>query len=168
MTEDQHQPARLAALNFNSVIAFLCAALGIAIFVAIPSQVQEPPRFFGQSSTGLSPKIFPTIVAAGFIIIGAIYGVASLKLREVNHLATLTAQNVTNLAVTVVIMLAYVFLLRPIGFVASSIVVATSISLYYGSRDPIGIGIVGVLAPLAIFTLFTKYLSVFLPPFPRF
>ena len=93
---------------------------------------------------------------------------ASLKLREVNHLATLTAQNVTNLAVTVVIMLAYVFLLRPIGFVASSIVVATSISLYYGSRDPIGIGIVGVLAPLAIFTLFTKYLSVFLPPFPRF
>ena len=168
MTEDHHQPARLAALNFNSVIAFLCAALGIAIFVAIPSQVQEPPRFFGQSSTGLSPKIFPTIVAAGFIIIGAIYGVASLKLREVNHLATLTAQNVTNLAVTVVIMLAYVFLLRPIGFVASSIVVATSISLYYGSRDPIGIGIVGVLAPLAIFTLFTKYLSVFLPPFPRF
>lgn len=168
MTEPSPGSARSLSVNFNTAIAILSIVLGVAILLAIPSQVQEPPRFFGRSSSGLSPKIFPTVVAAGFIVIGAIYVVASLRLRETNHLRTLSPQNLLNLAVTVIVMVAYVLLLRPIGFVASSMIVATTISLYYGSRDPIGIGIVGVLAPLGIYTLFTRYLSVSLPPFPRF
>jgi putative tricarboxylic transport membrane protein len=168
MNDTTPGPGRALLVNFNTAIALLSIALGLAIWFLIPLQVQEPPRFFGRSSSGLSPKIFPSLVAAGFVVIGAVYFIASLRLREVNHLATLTMQNLINLAVTVVIMVAYVLLLRPIGFVASSVIVATSISLYYGSRDPIGIGIVGLLAPFAIFTLFTRYLSVSLPPFPRF
>jgi hypothetical protein len=63
-------------------------------------------------------------------------------------------------------MVGYVALLRPLGYALSSALVATGISLYYGSRSVVGIAIVGVVAPLAIFYLFTRGLSVSLPPFP--
>ena len=71
-----------------------------------------------------------------------------------------------NLAVVLAAMLAYVALLRPLGYVATSMGVATAISFYYGSRNLVGIGLTGIAAPLAIYYLFTRFLSVSLPPFP--
>ena len=63
-------------------------------------------------------------------------------------------------------MTAYVTLLMPIGYVASSILVACSISIYYGSRSVFGIAMTGVAAPVIIYLLFTRLLIVSLPAFP--
>lgn len=153
-------------LNFNSVLALGCIALGITIWLLVPYQVAEPPSFFGRSSGGISPRMFPRILAVGFVIIGGLYFVASRKMTEVNGFRALSASAYLNVAFILVAMIAYVALLRPIGFVASSIIIATTIAIYYGSRNPVGIAITGIVAPIVIYLLFTRMLSVSLPPFP--
>lgn len=164
MTQGSQQAGR--RFNFNSIAALACIALGVAIWLLVPYQVAEPPSFFGRSSAGVSPKLFPQVIAIGFVIIGAFYLVASFRMDEPNGFVGLPRSAYVNLGFVLLAMIAYVALLRPIGYVASSILVATTISLYYGSRNPVGIGITGFAAPVAIYYLFTRFLSVSLPPFP--
>jgi hypothetical protein len=156
----------LGRWNYNSGVALGCIALGVAIWLLVPSQVDEPPVFFGQASSGISPKLFPKIAAGGFIVIGALYFVASFRMEERSSFRDLPATAYVNLLVVLVAMVLYVALLRPLGYALSSALVATAISLYYGSRNVLGIAIVGIGAPLAIYYLFTRWLSVSLPPFP--
>lgn len=156
----------LARFNFNSAAALCVVALGVAIWLLVPYQVAEPPSFFGRSSAGISPKLFPQMIAIGMVIIGACYFFVSLSMEQVNGFRGLPFSAYVNLGVVLVAMLAYVALLRPLGYVATSMAVATSISFYYGSRNPVGIGLTGILAPLAIYYLFTRHLNVSLPPFP--
>ena len=158
----------LQRVNFNTVVALGIILLGAGMLWIIPTQIAEPPRFFGRSSTGLSPKLFPQIVAVAFIVLGVVYGIASLKMTEPNGFAGMRASAWVNLGVVLVAMTAYVLLLIPIGYVAASVLVAITISLYYGSRSLIGIGLVGIAAPFLIFYVFTGLLGVSLPPFPRF
>jgi putative tricarboxylic transport membrane protein len=155
-----------ARWNFNTGVALGCIALGAAIWLLVPSQVDEPLVLFGQSSSGMSPKLFPRIAAVGFMLIGALYLLASFRMEERSTFRDLPWGAYVNLAVVLVAMVGYVALLRPLGYALSSALVATGISLYYGSRSVVGIAIVGVVAPLAIFYLFTRGLSVSLPPFP--
>ncbi|MDZ5696627.1 tripartite tricarboxylate transporter TctB family protein [Chelativorans sp. M5D2P16] len=152
--------------SYNTVVALGCIALGVAVWLMIPYQVQEPPAIFGQNSSGISPTLFPRIAAIGFILIGALYFVASLRMNEPNPFRELPALAYGNLAVVLVAMVLYVALLRPLGYALSSALVASAISLYYGSRNVFGIAFVGVVAPLAIYYLFTRMLTVSLPPFP--
>ncbi|WP_405404407.1 tripartite tricarboxylate transporter TctB family protein [Paracoccus sp. Ld10] len=167
MTPTQAAPSGiLNRLNFNSVVALGCVLLGLVIWLLIPTEVKEPPSFFGRPSAGISPRLFPEVIATGMMIIGAFYFVASLKMTELNGFRGLSVSAYVNLCVILFAMIAYVVLLRPLGYVASSMMVATAISIYYGSRNAVGIGITGILAPLAIYFLFTRYLNVSLPPFP--
>ncbi len=153
-------------LNFNTVVALGCILLGIAIWFLIPYQVQKPPTFLGQNSSGLSPALFPRLAAAGFVVVGLAYLVLSFRMYERSTLRELPASAYVNLAVLLAVMIVYVALLRPLGYVLSSMLVATGIALYYGSRNAFGIAAVGVAAPLAIYFLFTRMLTVSLPPFP--
>lgn len=156
----------LSRLNFNSAAALAVVALGVAIWLLVPHQVAEPPRFFGRSSAGISPKLFPQIIALGMMLVGACYFYASLRMEQVNGFARLPLSAYVNLAVVLAAMVVYVALLRPLGYVATSMIVATTISIYYGSRNFLGIGLTGIAAPLGIYYLFTRFLSVSLPPFP--
>lgn len=155
-----------ARFNSNSVTALVIVALGIAIWLLTPYQVAEPPTFFGRSSAGVSPKLFPQIIAVGMVITGACYFYLSRSMDEINGFVGLPLSAYVNLGVMLAAMIAYVAFLRPLGYVATSMVVATGVSVYYGSRNAIGIGLTGIVAPLVIFFLFTRYLGVSLPSFP--
>ncbi len=161
-------PGLLARWNFNTVVALLVTAMGIAIVLLVPSQVEDPPRLFGMAPQGISPETFPTIVGGLFIATGLAYLATSFGLREVNGFATLTGQAAFNIGVVLALMFLYIVMLRPLGFIASSGITAIALSLYYGSRNPIGIGIVAIVIPVTVFYLFTRVLYVSLPPFPEF
>src|SRR5690606_3437900 len=98
MTEGDDADRIFAKLNINSGVALGCIALGIAIWVLVPYQVEEPPAFFGQSSSGISPKLFPRIAAAGLIVTAIAYFFASLRMDEPNLLRELPASAYLNLA----------------------------------------------------------------------
>jgi hypothetical protein len=155
-----------ARWNFNTTAALGCFLLGLAILLLVPSQVDEPPRFFGQTSSGISPKLFPRLAAIGLMAIGALYFVASFRMAERGAFGDMPRGAYLNVLFVLAAMALYVALLRPLGYVLSSALVATTISLFYGSRNPVGVAAVGLGAPLAIYYLFTRWLTVSLPPFP--
>ncbi len=165
MTDEGAGRRVIDRLNFNTAVAIGCILLGAAIWILVPYQVDEPPALFGQSP-GMSPQLFPRIAAIGFVVIGGLYLVTSLRMDELSTFRELPASAYLNLAVVIALMVAYVVLLRPLGYALSSMLVATSISLYYGSRNIFGIAVVGFCAPLAIYYLFTRMLHVSLPPLP--
>jgi hypothetical protein len=166
MTKESEGGGILEKLNFNSAAALISIALGITIFALIPHQVEEPPVFFGQSSSGISPKLFPQIAAVGLIVIGIAYFFTSFRMNEPNGFLELPTSAYVNLAVAVAAMIAYVTLLLPLGYALSSALVAIAFSVYYGSRNLLGIALIGIGAPFAIYYLFTRVLSVSLPPLP--
>ncbi len=166
MSDEQARGDSPKRFNFNTVVALGSILLGAAIFVLTPYQVAEPPALFGRSTSGISPQLFPRIAGIGFIVFGAALALVSLRLRETNTFAELPWGSYVNVAVIVAIMLGYVALLRPAGFVASSALAATAISVFYGSRNVFGIAFVGFVAPLTIYLLFTRALGVSLPAFP--
>ncbi|WP_127143038.1 tripartite tricarboxylate transporter TctB family protein [Pelagibacterium montanilacus] len=153
-------------LNFNVWLAIGMIVFGVAVWLLIPSQVDEPPTMFGQPAPGMSPALFPQMAAAGFVIVGVLYLIWSAKIAVVNGFASLPRSAYLNIGVVLITMIAYVVLLRPLGYAIASSLTALAITLYYGSRNIFGIVIVGIIAPLAIYFLFTRYLSVSLPPFP--
>lgn len=167
MTQDETGRAGfLSRMTINSWLALALIVLGVAIWLLIPYQVDEPPTFFGRSSAGISPALFPQIAAIGFVIVGIVYFLSSAKMTVVNGFKELPASAYLNLGVVLAVMIIYVVLLRPLGYAISSGLAALTIALYYGSRNIFAIALVGVVAPLAIYFLFTRYLAVSLPPFP--
>lgn len=162
---DSENPRRWHA-NADTWLAISTIMLGLAIWLLVPHQVDEPPSFFGQTNAGLDPKLFPQIAAAGFVIIGILYLVASFRMPGENHFRGLNSQTVVSLGIVLMIMIAYVALLRPLGFVISSGLVGLAVALLYGSRNIIGIFSVSIVAPVSIYLMFTRLLSVSLPPIP--
>lgn len=154
------------AWNTDTCIAAFTILLGVVIWLLIPHQVDQPRAFFGQINQGMSPSLFPQFAAAGFVIIGGLYLLFSFEMDSHNGFADLNMQDYVGIATVLVFMTAYAVLLQPLGFVISSGLTALAIALFYGSRNIIGITIVALVAPLLIYFMFTRLLSVSLPAFP--
>lgn len=152
--------------NFNTWAGVLCIAFAIFLFLIIPHEIEEPRKLFGQSTSALSPRLFPHIVAALFLIIGAWLTIASFGLHERNGLLCLDRSAVMNLGVSLILLVAYSLLLEPLGFMLSSALIAVGLALYYGGRNPLAIAVVAIGVPIATFIVFTRLLHVFLPEFP--
>ena len=55
-------------LNFNCVAAAAFVGLGVALALLIPSQIEKPLLILGQTSGGLDPALFPSIVAGALVV----------------------------------------------------------------------------------------------------
>lgn len=152
--------------NFNSWAGVLAVGFGLFLLLIMPHEIEEPPRLFGQSTSALSPKLFPSIVAGLFVLIGAWLAIAGFGLRERNGLRLLSREAVTNIAVSLALMLVYALALEPLGFILSSALIALALALYYGARNPFAIALVTIGVPVAIYAVFTRLLHVFLPEMP--
>ena len=157
-----------AGWNFNTALALATIALGGLVLVLVPQQVDMPMLLFGMQGNELSPRAMPRLAGWLLVVGGLVYLVESLRLRELNGLAAMSRQALANVGFLVGLMVVYVLVLIPVGFVASSIAAAAAIAFYFGSRNGIAILAVAVAAPVLIYLLFTRTLSVSLPPFPLF
>lgn len=164
MTNDAETAKRI---NFNTVSAVVFIALGIALFLIIPHQIDKPLiNLGGAGQSNLDAEAFPQMVASVFVLLGAWYLFVSFSLRQYNQLRDLNFEAVTNVAVTLVIMAAYVWLMISLGFVAGSAIMIFAMSTYFGNRNFVLSALVSVVIPLVVFVLFTKVLITSLPPFP--
>jgi hypothetical protein len=152
--------------NFNIGCAIGVIALGIAIWVLTPTEVEEARPLFGQPPSGLDPHLFPRMIAAIFVILGVWYAIRSLTLDEENLLRKLNREAIVNTVVSFATFFAFAEVLEICGFVISGALVMFFLSTFYGNRTYWLGALVSLAVPFAVFNLFTKLLLVFLPPFP--
>ena len=158
----------VARINFNSVLAAACIAFSVLLFLLVPWQVERPPMVLGQSASSLDPAFFPNLVAAGFLLVGVWYLRASFRLAEANGFRGMPPGSHGRIGVTVLAFVVYASILEPLGFVLSSAIVAGALSLFYGARSIVGILLIAIAVPAAVYAVFRRLLSVALPEFPDF
>ncbi len=140
--------------------------LGAFILLVIPEQIEKPLIIFGQSLNTLDPTLFPSIVAWGFIVLGAWGVYCSFSIDETNGLADLDREAFFNVGVTIAALFAYANLMVPLGFIPSSIILIAALSYFYGIRSIVLIILIATGVPTSIYLIFTKGLKVFLPEIP--
>ena len=138
------------------------------IFLVIPGQIEKPLIIFGQSLNMLDPTLFPSIVALGFVVLGAWGFFRSFSINESNGLAKLDREACANVGITIVAMITYSALMVPLGFIPSSVILLAGLSYFYGIRSISLIIVISVGVPTGIYFIFTRGLKVFLPEIPWF
>lgn len=152
--------------NFNIGCAIGVIALGIAIWVLTPYQVETAVPLFGKPASGLDPHLFPRMIAAVFVLLGVWYLWVALSLREENQLLKLDREAVVNTIVSLAAFFVFAELMDHVGFVISGFAIMFFLSTFYGNRTWwLGI-LVSLAIPFGVFNVFTKVLLVFLPEFP--
>jgi putative tricarboxylic transport membrane protein len=164
-------PERAAAgaksFNFNTAIAIGFVVLAVLLFLVIPTQIETPLVIFGQSLNALDPKLFPRIVAAGFLILGCVYVFISPSMTDENGLAKLNREAVLNVSVSVAAFAAYAWLMEPLGFIPSSALLIGGLSIFYGLRNIAHTQAISLGIPTLMYFVFTRALKVFLPEIPE-
>lgn len=151
--------------TFNTGCALGVIALGVAIWVLTPYQVEKAVPLFGQPASGLDPHLFPRTIAAIIVILGIWYFFRALKLDEENLLRKLDREAIVNTIVSIVTFAIFALVMEHVGFVIAGALVMFFLSTFYGNRSWwLGV-LVSVAVPFGVFNLFTKILLVFLPEF---
>jgi putative tricarboxylic transport membrane protein len=154
--------------NYNTVTAIVFLILWTIMFFAIPYQIQKPMLFMGRSLMGLKPTLFPQIATLALIFLNIWYLVISFRIKDKNLFTEVTRQGYFRVIASLVVFCAYALLFEHLGFVLSSILVAGSLSTFYGNRDVLVGALVSVGVPVGIYLVFTRLLKVSLPEFPLF
>ncbi len=165
---DQEAAARRPLDNFNAILALCTIVFGIAIVILTPYQVDVRPVLLGMGTTGLDPATFPMMIGGGFVLVGILYLIQSRTLHERNLFRDLDRDALINVSVTLLVGVAYVLILVPLGFVIASALCVASLAIFYGARNWLVIAFVAIGVPAVLFEAFTRILLVSLPGLPSF
>ncbi len=153
-------------INFNTVSAIIFIAIGIFLYIVIPSQIDKPLIQLAIGQFNLPPELFPKIMAVSMIILGSWFFYKSFFIVQVNELKNLDKEAITNVIVTLTMMAIYVPLMVGLGFVVGSAIMILAMSTYFGNRNYIFGVLISIILPMFIFVVFRRVLLVELPPFP--
>ena len=153
-------------INFNTVSAIIFIAIGIFLYIIIPSQIDKPLIQLAIGQFNLPPELFPKIMAVSMIILGSWFFYKSFFIVQVNELKNLDKEAITNVIVTLTMMAIYVPLMVGLGFVVGSAIMILAMSTYFGNRNYIFGVLISIILPMFIFVVFRRVLLVELPPFP--
>ena len=137
----------------------------LAASAAILIGVTAIPGRGGYGTSG--PRFVPLIVAGGLILLSALYLLRTWWRPDVT-LAERSAEeddatHWTTPGLIMVALLAYAFLLEPVGYPLATAAVFIAIARLLGSRSIIRDVLVGLVLGFGLFTAFTQYLGVSLP-----
>jgi len=156
----------------NELLFALASGLAaVAALVALPALVAKPKMLFGRSLSAMEPSLFPKItlilivVMACLLVPLAIRGM--LRTRESigneTHSLPLTEKPAFKVTVFFIVLVAYGLLLKPAGFLISSFLVISTLSLLLGNRNWIQIFLFASICPVALYLLATRGMLVSLP-----
>ena len=141
--------------------ALLVASVLSLIFMN--ALVATPKVLFGRSLSAIPPSLFPTIV----LTLLAIMCLAALLMIR-NRLSPLPTMGMSQsewlrAAILFGIMTLYALTMIPFGFLISTAIATTLISLHMGARSIFQIGVVALVGPMALYLAATRLLAVSLP-----
>jgi putative tricarboxylic transport membrane protein len=167
MDDDSHI-AWHKRFNFNTYAAIIFILLWTVVFFIIPYQIQKPMLFMGRTLMGLKPTLFPRLATLTLIALSIWFLIISLRIDEKNRFKDVAREGYFRIIVSLVVFVAYALLFEPLGFVVSSMLVAGTLTTFYGNRNILVGILVSLGAPLGIYYVFTRLLKVSLPECPFF
>ena len=146
--------------NFNTVAAIIFIALGIFLYIVIPSQIDKPLIQLSTGQFNLPPELFPQIMAICMVILGGWFLLKSFSIDQINELKNLDKEAITNVTVTLVMMALYVPLMVNLGFVVGSAIMIFAMSTYFGNRNYLVGAVISIFLPVLVFATFRRLLLV--------
>jgi len=154
------------------LIALASGLAAAAAIIAMPALVAKPKMLFGRSLSAMEPSLFPYItltlivVLACVLVLFASVGLWRNKGAVTNsnnvHVSLLDNPHVRT-SVFFVTLVLYGLILKPVGFLISSFLVISSLSLLLGNRNWIQIFLFAILCPIGLYLLATRGMLVSLP-----
>ncbi len=149
------------------VILTVCLVYGYTAFFTmdglLPPIMQRSPIW---------PSSFPKVLAVGGIVLSLaiVFGAersAGSKQQDID-LSRLGQYHYGQALCLLGLMVAYALLLRPLGFLASTVLFLSAGSFVLGERRFVLMGTVAAIATLSIWYLVNEVLGIFLSPLPTF
>lgn len=151
------------------VILLVCLAYGYAAYFTMDGSLPPIMR-----RSPIWPSTFPKVLAVGAIVLSlaVLLGLEKAPPKEDNasdiSLSRLGEYNLGQALMLLGLMVAYALLLRPIGFLAATVLFLFCGSFILGERRFVLMGIVAILAAGSVWYLVDSVLGIFLRPLPLF
>ena len=149
------------------------AVAGILLFVAaaivifIDKLVAPPKMLLGRTLTAIEPSLFPLVDMALMIGLCALFLLFAWRKRATwSAEADLPESETSNwgrVCILFAILIFYALVLKPFGFLISTIIVMVLLSLLAGNRNVPQILAMAILSPIALYLVATRLLLVSLP-----
>lgn len=150
-------------MSHRRKVLFGLAVVAIALLVCMPVIVDKPRPFFEQSISGLSTDAFPIFAALGILVLS----LAELARRDAREagagLDAAVRTSVLSILVPLTLIVLAAAVWEHLGYLATSVLVAASLSLWMGNRNLVSILVISVIFPASIYWLVTRVLSTHLP-----
>ena len=162
MTPDDPKPAYSARALFGLRLAALTVISLGGIILTQVSQIGTGAGFIV-----VGPRIFPTVVGAGFLVLGLLFLLRTTVLLDRDLVAEVTTEEATtDWATTILALLslvAYASLLHPLGYTLATALFFPVAGRILGSTRLRRDIIIGLALGFAIYLIFTRVLGVRLP-----
>lgn len=154
-----------AVLSRISAEAWLTGALLLLAVLCLAFMsflVAEPKLLFGRSLNAIKPTLFPTIVLAALALLSA--GFLFARRKSLLHIATSGEEHDVVLALKFfAVLIFYALTMAPFGFLISSALSLSAVSLLAGNRSLWQILAISLVSPVALYLVATRALAVSLP-----
>lgn len=167
-------------IHRNELLFSIASGLAaLAAIIALPAMVAKPKLLFGRSLSAIEPTLFPYIILSMILVLSilaavfaaiahrrsqpATVAVSQSKLEITGEESELDGSPLFRVAVFFVMLVAYGLLLKPVGFLISSFIVITVVSLLLGNRNWLQIIPFALISPVCLYLLATRVLLVSLP-----
>ena len=150
------------------VFLLLCLVYGYSAFFAMDAGL---PPFMRRNP--IWPSTFPKVLAVCGVLVSLVVllgfekGAGEPKPGEIDY-RRLMQYDVGRAVVLLLLMAGYAFALRPVGFIASTILFLTLAAAILGERRLIVLVPVAVVAAVGVWYLVQEVLGIFLRPLPGF
>ena len=145
--------------GYFTLACFVASGLALAF---IGSLIAEPKVLFGRSLTAITPSLFPSIILGALAALALIL-TFQLARRSPEILAMGGQSGWRRGAVFFGVMTFYALAMKPVGFLISSAIALTAMSVLTGNRTLWQIAILSVGGPVLLYLAATRLLAVSLP-----
>lgn len=155
--------SRFAAPDGLTVVTLFVVSVLALVFLG---WLVEPPKLlFGRALTAIAPSLFPMIVLGALAVLCAMS--LFVMSRDGDETAgsreTLSQREFRRGVAFFAIMIGYALTMVPLGFLISSAIAVTALSLLMGSRSVLQILCVAGIGPALLYLASTRLLAVSLP-----
>ncbi|WP_154402090.1 tripartite tricarboxylate transporter TctB family protein [Ornithinimicrobium cavernae] len=145
-------------------IVLAAGLVGVGLYMLLSAQgIPVPP-----TDHGPGPRVFPYAVGAGLALVGLWLVVAVLRgdraeAEAGEDIDLDTGTSWTTLGLLAAILVGYVLLLEPLGYLLATILFFGGVAWTLGSRNWRLLLLISIVLPLVVFLLFTRGLGIYVP-----